>query len=457
MTRNFLVSSCAVAFAAVGCSGGGAPSSPSSAGATISGTVVIASSSAAATTPSSLTVGVSGTTLSAGVEGSGNFRLAGVPTGDVQITFRGAGATSTVPVANVAPEEVIELQVAIAGGTATVVNELRGGADKILICHRVSDTKYDLTSINTNTEAIHRAHGDARPGEPVPADPTKVFDRSCGLVSPVGITKSTNGEDANLAPGPTVAIGAPVTWTYVVTNNSLAAFSSLSVTDDKGVAVACPRELPAPGASITCTGSGTATVGQYRNVGTVTVTQNGNQFTASDPSHYFGGVGQVVRIRKLTNGQDVSQAPGPSIPVGSPVTWTYVVTNTSTSTFSSLSVTDNKGVAVSCPRELPGPGASITCTGTGSAVAGQYSNVGMVTATANATVYTDRDESFYFGTAVQVEAKVQLCHRTGNGSYHMIEVSVSAEPAHRAHGDAKVGEAVPGNIGRVFTADCSVR
>ena len=38
----------------------------------------------------------------------------------------------------------------------------------------------------------------------------------------------------------------------------------------------------------------------------------------------------------------------------------------------------------------------------------------------------------------------------------MIEVSVNAEPAHRAHGD-KPGEAVPGNPGQVFTASCGLR
>jgi hypothetical protein len=54
--------------------------------------------------------------------------------------------------------------------------------------------------------------------------------------------------------------------------------------------VACPRDLPAPGASITCTGSGTALPGQYRNVGTVTVTANGDRdrFTDQDVSFYFG-------------------------------------------------------------------------------------------------------------------------------------------------------------------------
>ena len=408
MTRIFIALCCAVAIAAVACSGG-SPSSPSSVGATISGTVVStpAGASAAAATSSALIVSVSGTRLSTGVDPSGRFRLGGVPPGDVQLTFRSEGATSTVALANVADQEVIELEVVIAGGTATVVNEARGNSDKQ---RRV-----------------------------------------------VRIKKFTNGQDADEAPGPTIAVGATVTWTYVVTNESPLAFTRMSVTDDRGVEVRCPRELPSPGGSITCTGSGIAVAGPYRNVGTVTVMVNGSEHTSSDPSHYFGGSARGVTIRKFTNGQHVSEAPGPRIPVGSPVSWTYVVTNTSAFTFSSLSVTDDRGVTVACPRELPPPGASITCTGSGTAVAGQYRNVGTVTATANGVQYTDRDESFYFGGTTEESPKVQLCHRTGNGSYHMIEVSINAEPAHRAHGDGKPGETVPGSPGRVFTATCGLR
>jgi hypothetical protein len=76
---------------------------------------------------------------------------------------------------------------------------------------------------------------------------------------------------------------------------------------------------------------------------------------------------------------------------------------------------------------------------------------------------TDSDVSHYFGRAPETEEdeapgpKVQLCHRTGNGQYHLIEVSVTAEPAHRAHGDGKIGEAVPGNPGMVFGPGCAVR
>lgn len=347
MTRIPLAATFVVLLVAIACSGG-SPTSPSAnGGATITGTVVAASSPTTG-------VAVAGTSITSAIDtSSGNFRLGGVPAGDVQLVFTGSGPTSSVALSSVADREVIDLRVAISGGTARVESEVRGnGAGKLVMCHREDSGGYHAIDISGNAEAAHRGHGDARPGEPVPGDSSKVFDESCRAVSPVRIEKFTNGEDANNAPGPTIAIGGPVNWTYVVTNRSPLTFTSLSVTDDRGVAVACPKMIPAPGASITCTGSGKAVAGQYRNVGTVTVTADGRQYMDSDASHYFGG--------------------------------------------------DNNGEGEEGP-------------------------------------------------------KVQLCHRTGNGQYHMISVSINAEPAHRAHGDGMVGEAVPGATGRVFTASCGVQ
>lgn len=51
---------------------------------------------------------------------------------------------------------------------------------------------------------------------------------------------------------------------------------------------------------------------------------------------------------------------------------------------------------------------------------------------------------------------VDLCHRTGNGSYHLVQVSPDAEPAHRAHGDAAPGEPVPGDPYLRFGPACEV-
>ena len=73
---------------------------------------------------------------------------------------------------------------------------------------------------------------------------------------------------------------------------------------------------------------------------------------------------------------------------------------------------------------------------------------------------TDSDLSHYLGIAVVVDEsgrpKVTLCHRTGAGFYNKIEVSVSAEPAHIAHGDGKPLGPVPGQTGKFFTSSCGV-
>jgi hypothetical protein len=122
-------------------------------------------------------------------------------------------------------------------------------------------------------------------------------------------------------------------------------------------------------------------------------------------------------------------------------------------------VSDDRGVSVSCPSTALAVGATMTCTGSGFAALGQYRNVGTVNAGSTGGSVSDSDASHYLGVSPTDDGgpKVDLCHRTGNGSYHQISVSVNAEPAHRAHGDGKIGEPVPGQAGRVFGPGCSVR
>jgi uncharacterized repeat protein (TIGR01451 family) len=170
--------------------------------------------------------------------------------------------------------------------------------------------------------------------------------------------------------------------------------------------------------------------------------------------------GPSVEIDKTTNGDD-----GLELLVGTAITWRYVVKNTGTVPLTGVLVTDSRGVAVSCPSTSLTAGSSMTCTGTGVAVQGQYSNVGTVTGsfTFNSTsgTVTDSDGSSYRGITLQEQEaggqKVDLCHRTGNGSYHLINVSIDAEPAHLAHGDGRPGGPVPGQAGKTFSATCSVQ
>ena len=363
--RTLLTVSCLTLVIVAGCGGGsGSPAAPSgSTGATVTGTVnggnMVSSTASAVSTgltaaaaPSGMTVAVVGTNLSASVDVLGQFELTGIPPGNPQLQFKQGNVSATVQLSNVGDQELVQIQVNVSGSSATIVNEVRTSG-KVSLCHSTGNGSYHLIEVSVSAEPAHRAHGDGAVGDRVPTDTTKVFDANCQPVAVgVRIKKSTNGQDADAAPGPTIAVGSPVAWTYVVTNTGRANLTNVVVTDDRGVAVSCPNPTLAVGQSMTCTGSGVAMAGQYRNVGTVTANSSAGAVTAADASHYFGQV--------------------PNDP--------------------------------------------------------------------------DQDDP-----------KIQLCHRTGNGSYLLIEISISAEPAHRAHGDAKIGEAVPGSPGKIFTASCGVQ
>lgn len=345
--RTRALSGCAAVacIAIVACGGAAGPTAPSpsgGAGATIAGTVNAP--------PAGLTVAVAGTNLSAPVEQSGTFQLSSVPPGTVQLRFATSTMSATAQLANVGQDELIQIQVQMSGATATIVNEVRSSG-KVSLCHRTESGTYQSIEVSVSAEPTHRAHGDGKIGEPVPNEPTRIFGQDCQPSgASIQIKKSTNGEDADDAPGPTIPVGAAVTWQYVVTNNGTVNLTNVVVTDDRGVAVSCGGQTTlAVGQSMTCTGSGVAVAGQYRNVGMASASSAQGPVSDSDPSHYWGEA-----------------------------------------------ATSEEG------------------------------------------------------------QKVQLCHRTGNGSYHLIEVSVNAEPAHRAHGDGRIGEPVPGRAGRVFGAGCAV-
>jgi hypothetical protein len=169
----------------------------------------------------------------------------------------------------------------------------------------------------------------------------------------------------------------------------------------------------------------------------------------TDPALFFDDdcnvLGPEIDIEKSTNGEDADRGSGPKIPVGDPVMWTYVVTNTGTVALTGIVVEDDdEGIELDCDVEIPASlvenGDSFQCTAESTAIAGRYSNVGTVTATAGDVEVTDSDASHYVGQEEEDDgeengAKVELCHRTGNDSYRLIEVSVDAEPAHMAHGD----------------------
>lgn len=125
----------------------------------------------------------------------------------------------------------------------------------------------------------------------------------------IDIEKWVNDNDADTAPGIEVLEKSTVTFLYRVTNTGNVDLFDVTVADDRGVAVVCPSGSNvigdlAVGASVDCTGSGVATLGQYTNIGSVTghgrpptlpdgTPGEPQQVTDSDPANYFG-VPEVV-------------------------------------------------------------------------------------------------------------------------------------------------------------------
>ncbi len=100
--------------------------------------------------------------------------------------------------------------------------------------------------------------------------------------------KLTNGEDADAPTGPMIDVGDPVTWEYVLSNTGVVPATDIEVEDSEGVLVSCPQDMLAPGETLTCTGSGIATLGQYSNVGTASLVAGTRPVVLTDPSHYLG-------------------------------------------------------------------------------------------------------------------------------------------------------------------------
>ena len=188
-------------------------------------------------------------------------------------------------------------------------------------------------------------------------------------VNAVNPAKPTASEDANNPSNPVlVAVGALVTWTYSVTNLSGTALSGIKVTDDNGTPTNTADDFvlttPTSGDSnkngLLDTGetwvftapTRPAVAGLYTNVATVQGTAGKTTYVDNDPASYFGWVAGL-HIVKATNASDPSNptaleqanaAPGQVLAIGTPVVWTYLVSNTGNIALA-IGVRDNFGTS----------------------------------------------------------------------------------------------------------------
>jgi uncharacterized repeat protein (TIGR01451 family) len=157
------------------------------------------------------------------------------------------------------------------------------------------------------------------------------------------------------------AAGTPVTYYYLVANNGNVALHQVSVTDSQGLAVGCPDATLAINEEMTCTARYVTTqadvdLGTIGDTGTVTGTDPDGTRVTDDGTLTIAAVhAPEISIVKTASAAGFTAA-------GQPVTYYYLVTNNGNVTLHQVTVTDSRGLALSCPHASLAVGQATTCT-----------------------------------------------------------------------------------------------
>ncbi len=260
-----------------------------------------------------------------------------------------------------------------------------------------------------------------------------------GIAPAISIEKATNGFDAdtpNAADVPRVPTGSTVTWTYVVTNTGTDPLTGVQVNDSVlgGISDIINQgngdTILDVGEAWTYRATGTATAGNYANLGSVVALgSDRSQVADADFSHYVG-VTAAIEVQKFTNGLDADTVgSGPAVIAGTNVTWTYVVTNRGDVPLSNVRVQDDAGTPTNPAddffatyiggdtnaNDLLEPLEAWNFQANRVATIGAYQNIAVATANSSAgTQVSDSDPSNYTGIA----APAQISKRRFLASYY---------------------------------------
>jgi uncharacterized repeat protein (TIGR01451 family) len=194
------------------------------------------------------------------------------------------------------------------------------------------------------------------------------------------------------SPGTATLPNQVITYTYTVRNNSESAASSLIVTSTRTPSITCSSTSIPVGGTVTCTGTYTVTQADL-NVGetilnSASATANGGSLSSNTAQSSV----LIVQNQSLSAAVSASPSqpvsPANSIPAGTVITYSYVLTNSGNVTLSSpFSISDDKATITCADQTNLEPNAAPrTCTGTyvvtdEDVAAGSITNTG--TASAN--------------------------------------------------------------------------
>jgi len=233
-----------------------------------------------------------------------------------------------------------------------------------------------------------------------------------GVTPGLTIDKLTNGQDPSSPLALLLPFDNPVSWTYNITNTSNVAVTGIQVTDDKGVQVSCPKSQLTLGESMTCTASGKVQAGTYTNKGSVTGQPPGgiNPFSAEATSYYYGiTVGITLEVK--VNGDPSPVSPGIEIPVDSLALLTYEVTNTSNYQMVDITVTDNAGNEITCPKTILVTDEKMTCAATETVNLGVHTRTAEVNGSVNGQPASTTDTVYFTGKITEYYVYLPLIKR----------------------------------------------
>ncbi len=208
----------------------------------------------------------------------------------------------------------------------------------------------------------------------------------------LSLTKSATVTDLN---GNGVTdLGDSVAWSFLVANAGTVSLTSIAVSDAR-TPVTCPAGPLAPSASVVCTGDTAHPVAQadvdagvVSNSATATATDAAANPVAAGPSSTDTPV-TASRGLGLVKSAAVTDPDGNGTDLGDIVTWSFMVTNTGTTTLSGPVVTDPAAGTVTCPAGPLAPSASTTCTAAATHTVTQADvDAGVVSNTATAAATT---------------------------------------------------------------------
>jgi uncharacterized repeat protein (TIGR01451 family) len=181
----------------------------------------------------------------------------------------------------------------------------------------------------------------------------------------VALTYVTKLEVAKVPSIATAAVGSTITYSYTVKNSGTVTINGLTMTDDKLGTVALDANTLAPGA----TANGTAThlvveadlPGPLTNIVTVSGTDSQNnaasaKATATVALTYTSS----ISLAKTATSTSPLWIAGKGAKLGDDIVYTYVVSNTGTTTVSAISVIDDKLGQVTLDRNTLAAGEKAT-------------------------------------------------------------------------------------------------